>query len=75
YMIGHHVLTPADSFKNLGVIIDNQLNFNQHINDITHRASTRARLIIKCFTSKDKDLLTKAYCTYVRSLLEYCSPI
>ncbi|ESN92884.1 hypothetical protein HELRODRAFT_165015 [Helobdella robusta] len=28
-----------------------------------------------CFTSRDKDLLTKAFYTYVRPLLGYCSPV
>ncbi|ESO00138.1 hypothetical protein HELRODRAFT_184364, partial [Helobdella robusta] len=38
-------------------------------------ASSRACLIVKCFTSKNKDLLVKAFCSYVRPLLEYCSPL
>ena len=36
---------------------------------------TRARLILKCFLSRDRELLFKAYCVYVRPLLEYCSAV
>ena len=35
----------------------------------------RSRLILKCFSSRNKDLLLKAYITYVRPILEYCSPV
>jgi len=29
--------------------------------------------ILKCFNSRDEELLKKAFCTYVRPLLEYCT--
>ena len=32
-------------------------------------------MIYKGFVSRDKIMLSKAYTTYVRSLLEYCTPI
>ena len=46
-----------------------------HINNIIHRAFIRLRLILECFRSRDKRILTRAYCTYVRPILEYCSPV
>ena len=36
---------------------------------------TTARLILKCFHSRDRELLLKAYCVYVRPILEYCSAV
>ncbi|ESO08332.1 hypothetical protein HELRODRAFT_169142 [Helobdella robusta] len=38
-------------------------------------ASSRARLITRCFISKDKGLLIKAFYTYVRPLVEYASSV
>jgi len=32
-------------------------------------------LIRKCFVSRDRDLLVKAYTTYVRPLLKYCTVV
>ena len=44
-----------------------------------HRAycqnCSRANLIHRCFLSKNRDLLFKAYITYVRPILEYNSPL
>ena len=39
------------------------------------KAKLRANHIIRCFLSKDCYILTKAFTTYVRPLLEYCSPV
>jgi len=50
-------------------------SFDRHISLIGHKATTRARLILKCFLSLDRELLFKAYCVYVRPLLEYCSAV
>ena len=48
----------------------------RHItNDITHKAHARANLILRCFSSRDRTLLVKAFCTYVCPLLEYCTPV
>ena len=36
---------------------------------------SRAYLNLKHFHSRDESLLVKAFCTYVRPMLEYCSPV
>jgi hypothetical protein len=61
--------------RDLGVLVDNKLSFNQHISNIVHKAGVRARLILRSFCSKDCRILLKAYVTYVRPLLEYCSSV
>ena len=35
----------------------------------------RSRLTLECFSFRNKNLLLKAYITYVRPILEYCSPV
>jgi len=59
--------------KDLGVIMDNQLKFDVHVNNIVLRAHKIANLIHKCFVSKDQPTLMKAYLVYVRPVLEYAS--
>lgn len=61
--------------RDLGVLIDSKLSFNSHISLIVHKAHVRAQLILRTFTSRHCDLLTRAFTTYVRPLLEYCSPV
>jgi len=61
--------------RDLGVIVNSRptLKFEQHIPAVVHGTHTRANLILKCFSSRDRVLSTNAFCTYVRPLLEYCT--
>ena len=52
-------------------ISGSDLKFQLHIDNIIHKAAIRSRLILKSFTSRDKNLFTKAFCVYVRTILEY----
>jgi len=63
----------VDTVKDLGVIMDSQLKFDVHVNNIVLRAQNIANLIHKCFGSKDPPTLMKAFLVYVRPVLEYAS--
>jgi len=70
YVLNTHVLEKVDVVRDLDVHVDCFLKFDHHISFIVHKAMTRARLILKCFLSEDRELLFKAYCVYVRPLLD-----
>ena len=59
--------------KDLGVVIDPDLKFDLHINDIVARAKQRAAIIHRCFISRNTGNLIRAFKTYVRPMLEYAS--
>ena len=63
----------VDSVKDLGVIMDNHLKFDVHVNNTVLHAYKIANLIHKCFVSKDPPTLMKAFLVYVRSVLKYAS--
>ena len=73
YKINDCILKYTNYVRDLVVIVDCNLKFEQHISIVVHKAHTRANLILKCFNSHNRVLLTKAFCTYVRPLLEYCT--
>ena len=58
-VLGDSVMPQIDSVKDLGVIMDNRLRFDIHINQIVSRAHRLANLIHKCFTSKDPSTLMR----------------
>ena len=45
--------------RDLGVIVDSTLKFEQHVSAAVHKAHTRANLILKCFSSRDKSSVNK----------------
>ena len=75
YTIGGQILGQSNETGDLGIIIDNKLNFNSHVSAVAHKAHVRASLILRKFVSRDIDILTKAFTTYVRPILEYCTPV
>ena len=75
YVLENVNIAWCSEVSDLGILIDHKLLFNQHIAHIVHKARIRARLILRSFVSRDCNILTKAFVTYVRPLLEYCSPI
>ena len=75
YNMNANILQQQTSLCDLGVNIDERLNFSSHIDIIRRKAHTRANLILRCFLSKNCDSLLKAFKVYVRPLLEYCSVI
>ena len=75
YHLGNFVLSTTSCAKDLGLIVEFKLNFKSLYTDVYVRASQRSALILHSFTSRDSKLLTKAFCTYVRPILEYGSSI
>lgn len=75
YKLGNQTLVWSDLTRDIGITLDCNLKFDRHIANIVHIASSRAYLILKSFMSRDQHLLVKAFTTYVRPLLEYCSPV
>ena len=65
----------VSSVTDLGVSYDSHLCFRPHINKIVSKASQRAKLILKCFVSRDPTILSKAFCVFVRPILEFSSVI
>ena len=61
--------------NDLGVSYDSCLNFKSHIDKIVSKASCRAKLILKCFVTRDARVLMSAFSVLVRPLLEYSSVI
>lgn len=72
YSIGVHELDRVTSVKDLGVVVDNKVTFNEHIATTTAKAFSLLgflRRITKSF--QDVYALKSIYCTVVRSVLEY----
>ena len=75
YRINELELSRVDMIRDLGVYIDNKLSFSGHIKQIVAHAFCRSSQILRCFLSRDNDILIRAFITYVRPNLEYCSPV
>ena len=79
YSINNCALPVVDSYKDLGITCDKHLSYTPHVGlqNITARASQRAKLILTCFTTRNPDvgLLMKAFIVYARLMLEFSSTV
>ena len=57
----------TDNTLGLGILTDSQLKLDLHINSMIAKAHARACLIFRCFVSKDRHSLIKAFITYVKA--------
>ena len=75
YAICGKVILPSGTVRDLGILYDDNLCFYEYINDIVAKAFQRVNLLFRSFISGNASILVKAYITYVRPLLEYCTYI
>lgn len=73
--INGSVISPSFLIKDLGVSYDNSLSFSSHIHDIVAHAKIIVFRLFRSFITRNTYALRKAFITYVRPSLEYCSPI
>jgi len=75
YSMQGDTLEAVVSEKDLGVTVDHQLKFDQHIENQVNKANKILGLIRRSFNFMDKDILTNLYKTLVRPHLEYCHAV
>jgi hypothetical protein len=75
YLLHGTELKSTDAAKYLGVTISKDLNWSPHINNVTSKAKNSLRFIRRNVKTNNKEIKTKAYNTYVRPQLEYCSSV
>ena len=72
YTMGGVDLTVTNEEKDLGVLVDDKLDFGKHIKEIVKKANRRLGLIKKGFDCLDKEMFMYLYPVLIRPLLEYC---
>lgn len=75
YKLGNRVINPCDSVSDLGITVHSSLKFSSHCASIAAKANVRAKLILKCFLSRNQCNFIRAFKAYVRPLLEYASVV
>ena len=61
--------------KDLGVYVDSNLNFNEHISTIMKKAKNMCYMIIRTISFKSPDIMLPLYKALVRPSLEYGNPV
>jgi hypothetical protein len=75
YVINNKNLKEVESHNDLGVIVNQNLSWSDHVCFITKRANRSSYLMFKVFRRLDFETFKKLYKVYIRPLLEYANLI
>ena len=76
YTLGNVLLDYADSERDLGVVINTKLDFNDQCNSLLLKANRQFGLTKRtCYFVNDVKRKRTLYLALIRSLFEHCSPI
>ena len=76
YSINENILEQVSTFKDLGVLISNNLSWSKHIESIVSKANKTLGLIKRiCKEVKNTNTRRILYCALVRPKLEYASSV
>ena len=75
YMLDGHIIDEPNTVRDLGVIIDTDLNFQDHIRSIVQQASVRASVVRRSFKNTSVAFHVQMYKTFIRPLVEYAMPV
>lgn len=68
-------LESVDTQRDLGVVVDKNLSWSNHIDTIVKKCNSRLFLYNKVFHNKSAHFVNKMYKTYVRPILDFNAPI
>ena len=75
YYLNNSPLEWVDTYKYLGVKIQSKLNWSEHIQDASNKASRVLNLLRRSMYGCHHTAKKRAYMALVRPHLEYCSPV
>lgn len=76
YHLGNHTLDEVSVVKDLGVMLDSKLTFDIHIDHIYNKSLRMLGFVFRtCKPFTNLNAVKTVYFAFVRSHLEYCSPV
>jgi hypothetical protein len=73
--IEDHELDNVSTVKDLGVALDINLKFHDHISQVAAEAKKRCFLIYRCFNCRNSSSLLRGYKSYILPILNYCTSV
>ena len=61
-----------NTVKDLGILATNDLMFKEHMNKIINSCKIVMGMLLRTFSTRERDPMIKMYNTYVKSKIEYC---
>ena len=73
YYLDGQAIPVVEKHKDLGVLVDNQLKFHDHIREVAQKAGGLAHSFLKSTVSRSPEFMLFLWTTHVRPVIEYGS--
>ena len=73
YHINQTMIQVVHTHPDLGVLIDSDIKFHQHIIATAHKAGGLAQNLLKATVCRSPEFLMSIFATHIRPIIEYCS--
>ena len=70
-----HTLEPSQDARDLGVLMSSQYSWDLHIGEMIEKARDMASWTLSVFRDRSTEVITTLLKSFVRSHLEFCSPV
>ena len=75
YTLGGQPVASVNECMDLGIACSDSFTICKHIHAIAMRASRLAGMVMEIFSIRDAKFLLKVFCTYIRPIVKYASPV
>ena len=75
YSNGNFAIPFVETFKDLGIYVDSDLNFSGHMTKTIGRANRTSRVIWNSFYQQNTDFRVQMFKTFVRPILEFATSV
>ena len=73
YFLNGNPIPVVDKTTDLGVTVDTELKFHEHIRLTAHKAGGLAQSLLKSTVCRSPTFMISLYITHIRPIIEYCS--
>jgi ribonuclease P/MRP protein subunit RPP40 len=74
-LLGDKIVRPTTTQKDLGVVIDSQGKYTNHISEVAKKCNRITGMIKTRFKSRDPNLLSQLYKVYILPIIGYASEV
>ena len=75
YEMGGNRLENMEKYKYLGVVLDKKLNWNDHVDAVTKKATRNMNFVMRSLEGATTEVKEKAYLTLIRPIAEYAGAV
>ena len=69
----NYPIVPDCEVRDLGVLMNNNGDYNTHVTHICNKANKRAGWILRTFFNRSPDFMRFVWKTYISPIVDYCS--